>query len=100
MCLYVRSKVPTGSFPFYYYAKWDKGQQPRKKLNLEVITIPEIRSSQNLVLISEAQMQAGDKNPRLGEDFFRIGLNGIGDFSMGVVRAAIKGRWRSYDVRV
>ncbi len=69
-----------GSFPFYYYAKWDKGQQPRKKLNLEVTAIPETGSSQNLVLISEVQMQAGDKNPQLGEDFLRIGLNGIGHY--------------------
>jgi hypothetical protein len=43
LCLYVRSKVPAGSYPFYYYAKWDKGQQPRKKLDLEVTAIPEIR---------------------------------------------------------
>jgi hypothetical protein len=78
MCLYVRSKVSMGSFPFYYYAKWNKGQQPRKKLNLEVASIPETGSSQNLVLISEVQMQAGDKNPQLGEDFLRLGLNGIG----------------------
>jgi len=78
MCIYIRSKVSMGSFPLYYYAKWDKGQQPRKKLNLEVIAIPETGSSQNLCLISEVQMQAGDKNPQLGEDFLRIGLNGIG----------------------
>ncbi len=78
MCLYVRSKVPIGSFPFYYYAKWNKGQQPRKKLNLEFTAIPETGTSQNLVLISEVQMQAGDKNPQLGEDFLRIGLNGMG----------------------
>jgi len=78
MCLYVRSKVSMGSFPFYYYAKWNKGQQLRKKLTLEVADIPETGSSQNLLLISEVQMQAGDKNPQLGEDFLRIGLNGIG----------------------
>jgi len=78
MCLFVRSKASTGSFPFYYYAKWDKGQQPRKKLNLDVIAIPQTGTSQNLVLISEVQMQAGDKNPQIREDFLRIGLNGIG----------------------
>jgi hypothetical protein len=78
MCLYVRSKVSMGSFPFYYYAKWDKGQQPRKKLNLEFTTIPETGPARNLCLISEVQMQSGDKNPQLGEDFLRIGLNGIG----------------------
>jgi len=82
MCLYVRSKVSSGSFPFYYYAKWDKGQQSKKKLNLEVTIIPETGSPSNLVLISEVQMQAGDKNPQLGEDFLRIGLNGIGDLHM------------------
>jgi len=84
MCLYVRSKVPAGSFPFYYYAKWDKGQQSKKKLNLEVTAIPKTSPSKNLVLISEVQMQAGDKNPQLGEDFLRIGLNGMGTSYMAL----------------
>jgi len=90
MCLYVRSKASMGSFPFYYYAKWDKGQQPRKKLNLEVITIAETRPSQNLLLISEVQMQAGDKNPQLGEDFLRIGLNGLGQMDLRGRDSALK----------
>jgi hypothetical protein len=90
MCLYVRSKVSAGSLPFYYYAKWDKGQQPRKKLNLEVIAIPETGSSKNLVLISDVQMQAGDKNPRLGEDFLRIGPNGIGHMDLRGGDSALK----------
>jgi hypothetical protein len=92
MCLYVRSRVSTGSFPFYHYAKWDKGQQPRKKLDLEVIAIPETGSSKNLVLISEVQMQAGDKNPQLGEDFLRIGLNGIGHLELRNGEDALKNK--------
>jgi len=78
MCLYVRSNLPTGSLPFYYYAKWDNGEQPRKKLKLTVTAIRKAGFSKNLCLISEVQMQAGDKNPQLGQDFLRIGLNGIG----------------------
>ncbi|MFQ5686766.1 MAG: hypothetical protein ACE5GV_08910 [Candidatus Scalindua sp.] len=78
MCLYVQSKVDNGSFPFYYYAKWDNGRQPRKKLYIEVTPINEVQQSQNLCLISEVQMQAGEKNPKLERDFMYIGLNGIG----------------------
>jgi hypothetical protein len=92
MCLYVRSKVPIGSFPFYYYAKWNKGQQPRKKLNLDVIAIPQTGTSQNLVLISEVQMQAGDKNPQIREDFLRIGLNGIGHMDLRGGDIALKNK--------
>ena len=92
MCLYVRSKVSEGSFPFYFYAKWDKSQQPRKKLNLEVTAIPETGSSENLVLISDVQMQVGDKNPQLGEDFLRIGLNGIGHMDLRGGEAALKNK--------
>jgi len=92
MCLYVKSKVSVGSFPFYYYAKWDKGRQPRKKLNLEVIAIPETGSPQNLVLISDVQMQGGDKNPQLGEDFLRIGLNGIGHMDLHGGDRALKNK--------
>jgi hypothetical protein len=92
MCLYVRSRVSMGSFPFYYYARWDKGQQPRKKLNLEFTAIPETGSSKNLVLLSEVQMQAGDKNPQLGEDFLRIGLNGIGHMDLRGGDSALKNK--------
>jgi hypothetical protein len=92
MCLYVRSKVSMGSFPFYYYAKWDKGQQPPKKLNLGVTAMPERGSSKNLVLISEVQMQAGDKNPQLGEDFLRIGLNAIGHLELRDGEDALKNK--------
>ncbi|NWF93994.1 MAG: hypothetical protein HXY46_13905 [Syntrophaceae bacterium] len=102
MCLYVRSKVSSGSFPFYYYAKWDRGQQPRKRLNLEVITIPEAGSSKNLVLISEVQMQAGDKNPQLAEDFLRIGLNGIGHMDLRGGDSALRnkiGKFRQMGLR-
>ncbi|MGR3303152.1 MAG: hypothetical protein ACUZ8I_11690 [Candidatus Scalindua sp.] len=76
MCLYVLSKVSSGSFPLYYYAKWDNGRQPRKKLYIEVTPINEVPQSQNLCLISEVQMQAVEKNPQLEKDFMYIGLNG------------------------
>jgi hypothetical protein len=78
MCLYVRSKVRNVSFPFYYYAKWDNGRQPRKKSYIEVTPINEVPQSQNLCLISEVQLQAGEKSPQLEKDFMHIGLNGIG----------------------
>ena len=77
MCLYVRSKVQNGLFPFYYYAKWDNGMQPRKKLYIEITPVNEVPQSQNLCLISEVQLQAGEKNQHLEQDFIRIGLNGI-----------------------
>jgi hypothetical protein len=82
MCLYVHSKVSVGSFPCYYYAKWDKGQQAPKKLMFEVTGIKKVDLPQNLCLISDVQMQGGDKNPQLGEDFLRIGLNGIGHMDL------------------
>jgi hypothetical protein len=84
MCLYVYSKVSVGSFPCYYYAKWDKGQQAPKKLIFEVTGIKKVDPPQNLCLISDVQMQAGDKNPQLGEDFLRIGLNGMGTSYMAL----------------
>jgi len=92
MCLYVRSKVLAGSFPFYYYAKWDKGQQPPKKLMFEVTGIKKVDLPQNLCLISDVQMQAGDKNPQLGEDFLRIGFNGIGHMDLRDGEIALKNK--------
>lgn len=65
LCLYVKPKITTGTFPFYYYTKWGKREQARKKLNLEVANIHKVESTKNLFLISEVQMQAGDKNPQL-----------------------------------
>lgn len=84
MCLYVRSKVGNGSFPFYYYAQWDNGRQPRRKLDIEVTPINQVPQSRNLCLVSEVQLQAGEENPQLERDFMHIGLNGIGTGYLGL----------------
>ncbi len=84
MCLYVRSKVPSGSFPIYYYAQWDKGNQARKSLSLEVTEIPSVLPSKKLYLISDIQLQAGEKNLHLEQDFIQIGLNGIRVKNLGL----------------
>jgi len=82
MTMYVRARVSKGSFPFYYYAKWDNGQEKPKKLGMEITDIKKVKQPEKLLLISDVQMQAGDKNPMLREDFRYIGLNGIGDLEM------------------
>ncbi|MFH0787343.1 MAG: hypothetical protein V2B13_06970 [Pseudomonadota bacterium] len=92
MTLYVHSKAEKGSFPFYYYAQWDKGRQVPKELTLQVTRIPPVEPSQSLVLISEVPMQAGDKNPQLGEDLRHIGLNGMGHLDLREGDKALKAK--------
>ncbi|MCX5815382.1 MAG: hypothetical protein NTX75_03955 [Proteobacteria bacterium] len=92
MTMYVRARASKGSFPFYYYAKWDNGQEKLKKLNMEITDIKKVKQPEKLLLISDVQMQAGDKNPALGEDFRHIGLNGIGNLDMQGGNETLKGK--------
>ncbi len=90
MTLYVRATTSQGSFPFYHYAKWDDGEQQPKKLKMEVTDVKKVKQGTRVLLISDVQLHAADKNPAIGPDFKHIGLNGIGSFDPSGGNEALK----------